>query len=440
MKAIKYLISILIVLSTNLVCGQNQLETKLDSIENVVNSETFNEDYEPILRYLETIQSDCLNSNSKLTKIRFLNFYGAALCFMQDYKNCIPVLKKYLKLVEDDQISDMAREENISVYEALGHSQLMIGEIDEAYNTTRRAILYFEDELSRYPAGYQIYSLLSQICEAKGDSILLDEAHHATQKCFLDYWNNTASSSSEAKEVKAAYELYSEAISLHDDSYYKYRGIRANLLKSIAFFDEAEYEYNKLIKDVELQSKGSKELLQEVYLGLFQLYKETNAVEKAKRDIAIVKSYFKDYNDNASLTMYACVLNQYAMLLDKNILDYFDEASDAYEEAIKICGTDSVMYILKNNYALLFNHKGVDCILKHDAKNAQLYLEKADALCTNEVALATIKHNRGRAEMLNKNYRKALILLKESADMQLRIKGEIMERTMKYINECDSNL
>lgn len=55
MKAIKYLISILIVLSTNLVCGQNQLETKLDSIENVVNSETFNEDYEPILRYLETI-------------------------------------------------------------------------------------------------------------------------------------------------------------------------------------------------------------------------------------------------------------------------------------------------------------------------------------------------------------------------------------------------
>lgn len=154
MKAIKYLISILIVLSTNLVCGQNQLETKLDSIENVVNSETFNEDYEPILRYLETIQSDCLNSNSKLTKIRFLNFYGAALCFMQDYKNCIPVLKKYLKLVEDDQISDMAREENISVYEALGHSQLMIGEIDEAYNTTRRAILYFEDELSRYPAGY----------------------------------------------------------------------------------------------------------------------------------------------------------------------------------------------------------------------------------------------------------------------------------------------
>ena len=79
MKAIKYLISILIVLSTNLVCGQNQLETKLDSIENVVNSETFNEDYEPILRYLETIQSDCLNSNSKLTKIRFLNFYGVFL-------------------------------------------------------------------------------------------------------------------------------------------------------------------------------------------------------------------------------------------------------------------------------------------------------------------------------------------------------------------------
>lgn len=54
MKVIKYLISILFILSTNIVCGQDELEIKLDSIEELVNSETFNEDYKPILQYLES--------------------------------------------------------------------------------------------------------------------------------------------------------------------------------------------------------------------------------------------------------------------------------------------------------------------------------------------------------------------------------------------------
>ena len=439
MKAIKYLISILFILSTNIVCGQDELEIKLDSIEELVNSETFNEDYEPILQYLKTIQSDCVNSSSKLTKARFLNHYGAALYYMKDYKNCIPVLKNYLKLVEDNQITDMAREENFSVYEALGGSQFMIGDIDGAYNTTRRAIVYFDDELNKNPSGFQILSLLSQICEAKGDSILLDEAHHATQKCFLEYWNYT-NPSLKAKEVKSAYDMYTQKIALHNDKYYEYREIRANLLKNIAFFDEAEYEYNKLIRDVELQSVDNKNLLQDIYFSLFQLYKETNAVEKAKRDVARVKSYFKGYNDKESRTVYAYILNQYAMLLKNMSIEDFNEASDAYEEAIKICGADSVVYILKNNYAALLNHKGVNHILNNDTKNAKIYLDKAETLCTDEVMLETIKHNSGRVEMLNGNYAKALILLKESADMQLRTKGEVMELTTKYINECNSKL
>lgn len=439
MKAIKYLISILFILSTNIVCGQDELEIKLDSIDDIVNSEAFNEDYEPVLQYLKTIQSDCMNSSSKLTKVRFLNYYGAALYYTEDYNNCILVLKNYLKFVEDDQITDMAREENFSVYEALGRSQFMIGDIDGAYNTTRRAIVYFDDELNKNPSGYQIYGLLSQICEAKGDSILLDEAHHATQTCFLEYWNYIDPSST-AKEVKAEYDMYTDEINLHDDSYYEFRGIRANLLKNIAFFEEAEYEYNKLIRDVELQSVDNKFFLQDVYLSLFQLYKETNAVEKAKRDIAIVKSYFKGYNDKESRTVYAYVLNQYAMLLDNNSIEDFNEASDAYEEAIKICGADSAVYIFKNNYAELLNHKGVNYILNNDTKNAKIYLDKAETLCTDEVTLETIKHNSGRVEMLNGNYAKALILLKESADMQLRTKGEVMELTTKYINECNSKL
>ena len=82
----------------------------------------------------------------------------------------------------------------------------------------------------------------------------------------------------------------------------------------------------------------------------------------------------------------------------------------------------------------------MDYILNNDTKNARIYLDKAEILCTDEVMLETIKHNSGRVEMLNGNYAKALILLKESADMQLRTKGKVMELTTKYINECNSKL
>ena len=159
-------------MSTNIVCGQERLDAKLDSIETIVNSDSFNDDYKPIVEYLKTIKSDCLASNSRLTKVRFLNCYGAALYFTQDYDGCIPVLKNYIKVIEDDQVSDMSSEENLSVYEALGRSQFLIGEIDEAYTTTRRALLYFDTVLDKYAAGYQIYDLFSQICEARKDTVM----------------------------------------------------------------------------------------------------------------------------------------------------------------------------------------------------------------------------------------------------------------------------
>lgn len=439
MKVAKYIITFIFVLYTNIVCGQDSLCAKLDSIESLVNSDSFNEDYNAIVQYLKTIESDCLNSDSKLTRIRFLNCFGGALYYAQDYKDCIPVLKNYIKVVEDDHVKDMSSEENLSVYEALGRAQYIIGEIDDAYNTARRAILYFETELDKYPAGYQIYALLSNICEAKGDTVMSEELHHATQKCFIDYWNNT-DSSHHAKEVKAAYNAYTEMINLHTDECIKYREIRSNLLKDIALYEEAEFEYKKIIKDVDGESLDKRKLLQGTYLGLFQIYKITNAIEKAISDIVSVKSFFKEYNDKESLRMYAYVLNQYAMLLSNNGIENFNEASKAYEEAIKNCGVDSVKYIIKNNYASLLNNKGVDAIHKNDTQGAKLHLDKAMILCTNEDLLGTIKHNIGRVEMLNENYTKALIFLKESAEIQLRLKGKIAERTEKYINDCNSKL
>jgi tetratricopeptide (TPR) repeat protein len=50
--------------------------------------------------------------------------------------------------------------------------------------------------------------------------------------------------------------------------------------------------------------------------------------------------------------------------------------------------------------------------------------------------LANIYHNLGRAYMLNGKIKDALAYLNKSKDLQLKLYGEVSERTTQYIQEC----
>lgn len=57
----------------------------------------------------------------------------------------------------------------------------------------------------------------------------------------------------------------------------------------------------------------------------------------------------------------------------------------------------------------------------------------------NAQTLATVYHNLGRAYMLLKDTSSAFKFLTESKNLQLAIYGEVAERTLLYIQECQNN-
>jgi len=52
--------------------------------------------------------------------------------------------------------------------------------------------------------------------------------------------------------------------------------------------------------------------------------------------------------------------------------------------------------------------------------------------------LANVYHNLGRAYMLNGKTKEALAYLNKSKDLQLKLYGDVTERTQQYIKECNS--
>jgi tetratricopeptide (TPR) repeat protein len=50
--------------------------------------------------------------------------------------------------------------------------------------------------------------------------------------------------------------------------------------------------------------------------------------------------------------------------------------------------------------------------------------------------LATFYHNLGRAYMLKKDNERALSALNKSKSLQLELEGNVMQRTIDYIKEC----
>ena len=56
----------------------------------------------------------------------------------------------------------------------------------------------------------------------------------------------------------------------------------------------------------------------------------------------------------------------------------------------------------------------------------------------DSMAIESLYHNLGRAYMLKGVYTEALTALNKSKELQLKRKGEVMQRTADYIKECES--
>ena len=97
------------------------------------------------------------------------------------------------------------------------------------------------------------------------------------------------------------------------------------------------------------------------------------------------------------------------------------------------------------NYEEITNQLCVSYIFSGHPEKAKVLLERLlstdeDRLKRENVqTLATVYHNLGRAYMLLNDTSSALTFLTESKNLQLAIYGEVAERTLLYIQECQNN-
>lgn len=439
-----WLRALLLVLSAcclQIANAQSKLNQQLDSIDNIIESDNFDENYEPVLNFLETIKDQGLKSKDLLTKTRFLNYYAASLYFSGKYKECIPYLKLYTKYVEENGWGEMSCEW-LSAYQSMSDAYYQLGEYDEAESSIRHAILRYENLLDSCPAGFQCYETLANIEAAKKDSSLLNDIHHQTQQCFYNYIV-IDDPSEYNKNLKNTFEnlsqIVEDALSINDmDKYYQYREYRANFLRNSGWLEEAEFEHKKLISDMLKSKTKNTNIVQDAYLGLFITYNKENSVDKVKKELPNVATYFSNYKDEQSNLSYSCILNQAAMTYERSGDSL--TAGKLYEEAISRCPVDSIKRTSSLNYAYMANRIGVKILFANEPEKALPYFDKALELTDNNKVRGIVMHNIGRANMLKGNYKTALQYLKDSSNLQKSTSGKVMEKTELYIKECKDRI
>lgn len=101
---------------------------------------------------------------------------------------------------------------------------------------------------------------------------------------------------------------------------------------------------------------------------------------------------------------------------------FLDKVSE--DSKIRLLSQLGFVYIKTGQYVKSINHikKGIDLAIKKDGEKTPI--------------LETLYHNLGCAYMLQGDYSTALSALNKSKNLQLELKGGVMQRTTDYINEC----
>jgi len=111
--------------------------------------------------------------------------------------------------------------------------------------------------------------------------------------------------------------------------------------------------------------------------------------------------------------------------------------SERIQEAIKMA--EDVSLGNREKGADLYNFIGLTLLKKENYENALMCFFKSKENIQKEESpfMATILHNIGRAYMLLGNKNEAKTYLMRSKDLQMRVYGEIIPNTEKYLNELE---
>lgn len=201
--------------------------------------------------------------------------------------------------------------------------------------------------------------------------------------------------------------------------YYRY----SDPEKAISYYKKAEEQ----LEDGDDLAKSY------IYEGLMYVYGNMGRFEKSmiyaeEADDFIRKTHDNQYytyfiSDWAVFAINALELEKARGLISK-IEPYLNNLSD--DSKIVIYSNCGFVYLKIGEY-----DKAIDIINKGIGITIRTQGDKCPIL-------STYYHNLGRSYMLKHDYKQALSALNKSKDLQIKLEGRVMQRTLDYIKECES--
>lgn len=170
-----------------------------------------------------------------------------------------------------------------------------------------------------------------------------------------------------------------------------------------------------------------------IYSYLNTAYSNVQNYAEAIKYAELVAPYIKQIDGE---DIYAEHLTMWA--IDCGNVHQFHKAQRLFEEA------KGLFSIVSDNAKVTYYYRyGFYLIKTNESSKATDVLKNGVKLCVDSfgedyVLLTTMYHNLGRAYMLQQDYSNALLYLNKSKDLQIKLNGKAMQRTLDYIKECES--
>lgn len=434
-----------------------KLSAQDNVIETIVRARTMIQQIKPNEAYsqLMLIEKECMASDNDTLKAIYLGLKGQSLHDLERYEDCIPLCKEAIQLFERCNVRQY---EYLDAFSNIATSYHRMKDYSNAEKYYRKGLLRSVaakvSSSDQYRAG--LYLNLGNLYEAKGDSLLAQECFNRSKQLQdaepididdLNYieWENSYWDKIKALVDVERYEdaanLYSEFISgIKEKKGNKYKSyllavyIRAILLsRDLNKIDDAIPLFKELITISETLEESNDNICG-AYCNLALCYSrkgDYNNVEKiiTKGFPYLIKANSENYPPHTIYRFsgngaywqqdYSNAIKYYELYLNSS---YEREKGSSYEE---ITNQLSVSYIFSNQ------PNKAKTILSNLLKSDETRLKTE-----NPSLLATVYHNLGRAIMLEGSKNEALEYLTKSKDLQMNIYGEVAERTLIYIQEC----
>ena len=403
---------------------------------------------------LNLIENECINSQNDSIAVLFYESKGIILWGKMKYTECIPFFLRTIGLYESLQIK---AQNYLDAFVAIGFSYGRLGDYDNAERYYRKALL--KSVAATYNEDFRpnVYKNLGNLYMEKGDTLL-------AQECYKR---------SSIKDVESY-----DFMKINYIEWENAQWDQVNLLVNEKQYEEAANFYVNFIERLK-EEKGVKyeAYLLAVYSRAILLSRYVNNIDDAIplfEELVCLSDIIDAPNENicgAYCNLALCYSQKGNYKAVDNViskgLPYLSKANiqgypsnmiyrfagngaywkQDYPNAIKYYER----YFSSNeieqdaNIEEITNQLSVSYIFSDHPEKAKDLLERL--LSTDEErlkrekaqTLAIVYHNLGRAYMLLNDKSSALKYLIESKDLQSAIYGEVAERTLLYMQECQNN-